>query len=94
MATCVVERLEAVDVEVDEREAVAVAVRALDLLLDGRRERLMVQEAGEGIQARPLGEVADHALDVERDAPADQPVDGRLGVGPGVLADEACEHAA
>ena len=64
----VVRLLEAVEVEEDEREPAPIAARPADLLRETGVEGAVVQEAGERIAPRTVGEVARDALDVLRDA--------------------------
>ena len=64
MAVAVVRLLEAVEVEDDESEAAAEAAGARGLYRELRVERAMVEEPGEGIPSRALGELAGDAPDV------------------------------
>ena len=76
MAERVVDGLEVVDVEEDERQPVVVAAGALDLGAQLLRERLVVEQLGERVEPRPLGELGGGAVEVGDDALDREPVDG------------------
>ncbi len=75
MAERVVDLLEAVEVDEDEREAVLVADRARELELDLADERLVVEQSGELVVARAMGELRGGAVEVGDDAFGHEPVD-------------------
>ena len=75
MAERVVELLEAVEVEEDERDAVVVAVGTLQLHLQLTDESLVVEQAGELVVACLVGELRSGAVEVRDDAIGHEPVD-------------------
>ena len=75
VAELVVDRLERVDVDVDEREAALVAARTVELLLDADAEGRMVEELGERVPPRLVGELRRGAVEVGDDALGDEHVE-------------------
>jgi hypothetical protein len=78
MAERVVELLEAVEVEEDERDAVSVAARTLQLHLELTNEGLVVEEACELVVACLVGELGRGALEVRDHAIGHEPLEGRM----------------
>jgi len=75
VAQGVVDLLEAVEVEEDERKAVAVASRALELQLQLPDEGLVVEEPGQLVVPRLVGELGGGPVEVGDDALGDELVD-------------------
>ena len=105
MAERVVDLLELVEVEEDERDAVLVAARPFQLELQLARERLVVQQVGQLVVPRLVRELRGGSVEVGDDALCDEAVD-RVVQAPldeedvfraeprAALGDEAPEHAA
>src|SRR6188472_2196755 len=78
MAEGVVDLLEAVEIDEDERDTVAVAGGALQLELELPNERLMVQQPGQLVMPRLVRELRRRSIEVGHDALRHEPVDRRV----------------
>ena len=75
MAVGVVDALEVVDVDRDDRQRALLADRARDLGVEALRQPAAVQQAGQGIDARLRGQARDEPLVARRQRPHDGPDD-------------------